>query len=243
MSYNEPALFEMKNISFSSNGITVIEDLTLTVHSGTITAFLGEPGGGKSSALKLLAGIISPTKGNLFYNGKNVHLMTIKENENFRKKMGFMFQDSALWQNQDVYHNLELPLQIHFPEMSPEERKERILEVFNLVGCEKPITFRPAGLSIGEQKMIGFARAIICKPDILFLDEPTESLDERTVNIITSLLKDFCYKENKTLIYVSHDADFIKTFNGNKYFLDSGVVSKTEIISTNNQKSEENDPG
>ena len=185
-------LFEMQGISFVANDYTIIEDLSLTVEEGTITAFLGEPGGGKSSALKLIAGIITPTSGKLLYNGKDVSMMTRKENEAYRVRTGFMFQNSALWQNQNVYQNLELPLRIHYPKMSAAERKKRIYEVFSLVGCEKPITIRPAGLSIGERKMIGFARAIICNPDILFLDEPTESLDERTTNIFISMLKDFC---------------------------------------------------
>lgn len=227
---DDAPLFEMKNISFYANDYTIVDNLSLTISPGTITAFLGEPGGGKSSALKLLAGIITPSKGNLYYKGKDVSLMNRHENEEFRIQMGFMFQDSALWQNQDVYHNLELPLQIHYPKMTPKERRQRIYEVFTLVGCEKPLTIRPAGLSIGEQKMIGFARAIICNPDILFLDEPTESLDERTTNIFVSMLKDFCYNNKKTLIYVSHDNDFIKTFDGDKYIFDSGVVTKKVFI-------------
>lgn len=232
-------LFEMKNISFFANDFSIIEDLSLQIEEGTITAFLGEPGGGKSSALKLLAGIITPTKGQLLFKGKDVSVMNRHENEAYRIRTGFMFQDSALWQNQSVYQNLELPLQIHFPDMNAEERKKRIYEVFTLVGCEKPITIRPAGLSIGEQKMIGFARAIICDPDILFLDEPTESLDERTTNIFVSMLKDFCYNNKKTLIYVSHDNDFINTFNGNRYIFDSGVVTKRIFLDNKKETNNE----
>jgi len=226
MSSNTPPLFEMKDLYFRTNEFVIVDKISLEIQKGTITAFLGEAGGGKSSALKLLAGVIPPTSGELFFEGKDVHKMKRLENLAFRKRTGFMFQDSALWQNQSVYQNLELPLKIHFPEMSAEERNKRINEVFTLVGCEKPITIRPAGLSIGEQKMIGFARAIICNPEILFLDEPTESLDEETVNVFYQLLKDFCYNNKKTLVYVSHDNDFIKTFAGDQYIFDSGVVTK-----------------
>ena len=235
MSSEKTPLFEMQEISFLANDYTIVDDLSLTVEEGTITAFLGEPGGGKSSALKLIAGVTTPTSGRLLYNGKDVSMMTRKENEAFRVRTGFMFQNSALWQNQNVYQNLELPLRIHFPKMSAAERKKRIYEVFSLVGCEKPITIRPAGLSIGEQKMIGFARAIICNPDILFLDEPTESLDKRTTNIFVSMLKDFCYNKNHTLIYVSHDAEFIKAFEGNQYIFDSGIVTDKIIRTKSNE--------
>lgn len=235
MSSENTPLFEMQEISFMANDYTIVDDLSLTVEEGTITAFLGEPGGGKSSALKLLAGVITPTTGRLLFKGKDVSMMTRKENEAYRVQTGFMFQNSALWQNQNVYQNLELPLRIHYPKMSAEERKKRIYEVYTLVGCEKPITIRPAGLSIGERKMIGFARAIICNPDILFLDEPTESLDERTTNIFVSMLKDFCYNKKKTLIYVSHDTEFIKTFDGNRYVFDSGVVTNRIIRTKSNE--------
>ena len=235
MSSEKMPLFEMQEISFIANDYTIIEDLSLTVEEGTITAFLGEPGGGKSSALKLIAGIITPTTGRLLFNGKDVSMMTRKENEEYRIRTGFMFQNSALWQNQNVYQNLELPLQIHFPKMSAAERKKRIYEVFSLVGCEKPITIRPAGLSIGERKMIGFARAIICNPDILFLDEPTESLDKRTRDIFVSMLKDFCYNKKHTLIYVSHDTNFIKAFDGNQYIFDSGIVTDKIIRTKSNE--------
>lgn len=240
MSSNNYPLFQMEHITFNAGTFNIIDDLSLTVEKGGITAFLGEPGGGKSSALKLLAGIIAPTQGNLYFEGKNVHLMNRKDTEAFRKRMGFMFQDSALWQNQSVYQNLELPLKIHFPKMNAAERDKKIKEVFQLVGCEKPITIRPAGLSIGEQKMIGFARAIICDPEILFLDEPTESLDERTTNIFVAMLKEFCYHNGKTLIYVSHDQDFINTFSGDKYIFDSGVVTE-RILSKKVFKDAENE--
>ena len=163
------ALFEMKNTSFYDGQVSVVNDVSLSIEKGSITAFLGEPGGGKSSVLKLISGIIVPTRGKVFYEGKNISNMSSKENLAFRKKMAFMFQNSALWANQSLYQNLELPLKLHFPKMPPEQLDERIKDVAKLVDFSKPLSLRPAALSTGEQKRIAFARALICEPEILFL--------------------------------------------------------------------------
>lgn len=219
------ALLEMKEVTFSAGEVTPVKDVSISIEEGTVTAFLGTPGSGKSTVLKLLAGLITPTHGKILYNEKDIFSLTKKETLAFRKRAAFMFQDSALWANQDIFHNLELPLQIHFPNMSPKEKKDRIEEITNLIGYHKPLTNRPAALSIGEQKRIGFARTLICQPDILFLDEPTESLDEATVELFVSILKTFC-EQKKTLIYVSHDSDFIRTFNGTRHIFYNGEQRK-----------------
>ena len=216
-------LFEMKNTSFYDGLTSVVNDVSLSIEKGSVTAFLGEPGSGKSTVLKLISGIVIPTKGKIFFNDKNLINMNTKETLAFRKKMAYMFQNSALWANQSLYQNLELPLKLHFPKMPVEQLDERIKEVAKLVDFSKPLSLRPAALSTGEQKRIAFARALICNPEILFLDEPTESLDEKTAGLFIEIIKDFCAKGN-TLIYVSHDNAFINTFNNDKYYFSKGTI-------------------
>ncbi len=217
------ALLEMKNTTFIDGPNTIVNDVSLTIEKGTVTAFLGEPGGGKSTILKLISGVIVPTRGKVLYNEKDISSMSSKENLAFRKKMAFMFQNSALWANQSLYQNLELPLKLHFPNLPPEQLDERIKEVAQLVEFHKPLTLRPAALSTGEQKRIAFARALICKPEILFLDEPTESLDEKTAMLIIKVLTEFCAQGN-TLVYVSHDYAFINAFQNDKYYFAKGTI-------------------
>ena len=113
------SLLEMKNTSFYDGLNPVVSDVSLSIEKGSITAFLGEPGGGKSTVLKLISGIVVPTKGKVFFDGKNISNMSSKENLAFRKRMAFMFQNSALWANQSLYQNLELPLKLHFPKLPP----------------------------------------------------------------------------------------------------------------------------
>ena len=111
------ALFEMKNVSFSDGPTSVVSDVSLSIEKGSVTAFLGEPGGGKSTVLKLISGVVIPTKGKVFFENKNLSSMSSKENLAFRKRMAYMFQNSALWANQSLYQNLELPLKLHFPNL------------------------------------------------------------------------------------------------------------------------------
>ncbi len=217
------ALLEMQSTSFYDGLTPVVNDVSLTIEKGSVTAFLGEPGGGKSTVLKLISGVIVPTRGKVLLDGKDISSMNSKDNLAFRKRMAFMFQNSALWANQSLYQNLELPLKLHFPDLPPEQLDARIKEVAQLVEFYKPLSLRPAALSTGEQKRIAFARALICKPEILFLDEPTESLDEKTAMLIVKILTDFCAQGN-TLIYVSHDYAFINAFKNDKYYFAKGTI-------------------
>ena len=225
----------MKNTSFADGLTTVVNDVSLSIEKGSVTAFLGEPGGGKSTVLKLISGIVIPTKGKVFYDGKDITNLSSKENLAFRKRMAYMFQNSALWANQSLYQNLELPLKLHFPKLPPEQLDERIKEVAKLVDFSKPLTLRPAALSTGEQKRIAFARALICKPDILFLDEPTESLDEKTAALFIKITQDFC-AEGNTLIYVSHDNNFINALENDKYYFSKGTIVDKILLNENYQE-------
>ena len=152
----------------------------------------------------------------------------------FRKRTAFMFQDSALWANQDIFHNLDLPLQIHFPDMSIKERRERIRKYTELVEYNKSLLIRPAVLSIGEQKKIGFARALICEPEILFLDEPTESIDDKTEDLFISILKNFI-AENKTVVFVSHDKYLINSILCDKIYFENGEIKEKILLDDINQ--------
>ncbi|SEQ28184.1 phospholipid/cholesterol/gamma-HCH transport system ATP-binding protein [Treponema bryantii] len=228
------SIFKMINVCFEDNGQKIINNISHYIEQSTVTAFLGKPGSGKSTALKLLAGLITPTSGSITFEDKDIHSMTHKQNEAFRKRASFMFQDSALWANQDIYHNLELPLLLHFPDMSAAERKDRIKKITEIVEFHKPLIIRPASLSIGEQKKISFARALICEPEILFLDEPTESIDEKTEDLFISILKDFI-SQNKTVIYVSHDNYLINSFLCDKIYFEDGEIKEKILLDDINQ--------
>ena len=202
-------VIELKNVTFSAQDKAIVQDFSCTFEEGKCTALIGPSGSGKSSVLKLAAGILVPTDGTVNYKGKDVFSMNRQENLDFRKESSMVFQDSALWANQSLYQILELPLRIHFPSMPAKERSSRIDEVIRQVGYKRELGIRPSQLSMGEQKLIGFARAMMCRPRLLFLDEWTESMDESAVQKVNRLLRNHI-QEQKTVIFVSHDFRYIK---------------------------------
>ncbi|MCL2806351.1 MAG: ATP-binding cassette domain-containing protein [Treponema sp.] len=202
-------IIELNNVTFSAQGRNIIEGVTVDIMAERTTAIVGPSGSGKSTVLKVSAGLLVPEKGEVFYKGKNIAQMSRGENLDFRRESAFVFQDSALWANQNLYQILELPLRIHFPHMGKKERAERIGEVTAIVGYRKDLLVRPARLSMGEQKLIAFARAMLCNPSLLYLDEWTESLDATSANKLISIVKQK-QKEGASIAFVCHDMRIIK---------------------------------
>jgi len=204
------SLFVLNDVKFSSSTQKIIKGASCIIEEGVVTGIVGKSGSGKSTLLKIIAGILIPTSGSVFFNGRDMYLMSNKENKAFRKRASYVFQDSALWENQTIEQNLSLPLQTHNQNITVKEKSQKINEVCNLVGYHRPLSLRPVDLSMGEKKKIAFARAFITKPNILFLDECIESLDNQSVDVIMTILKKFV-NDGNTIIFISHNQNFIKT--------------------------------
>jgi ABC-type lipoprotein export system ATPase subunit len=217
-------IIKLNNVSFSAQDRDVVQDVSIEFETSKTTAIVGPSGGGKSTVLKLAAGLLVPNQGDVFYKGKNIAYMNRNENLEFRREGAFVFQDSALWANQDLYQILELPLKIHFPSMSRQERAQRIREVTSDVGYRKDLAVRPARLSMGEQKLIAFARAMLCKPSLLFLDEWTESLDENAADRLIDIVK-LKKGEGSSILFVSHDMRIIRDIADFVIMVTDGKVS------------------
>jgi ABC-type lipoprotein export system ATPase subunit len=178
--------------------------------------------------LKIIAGLLIPSEGEVYYKEKNLSSMNVIENRKFRKECAFVFQDSALWANQTIAQNLILPLQVHFPKMKQEERMGRIHEVCKEVGYIKDLYVRPVDLSAGEQKKIALARALVAEPQVLFLDECTSSLDDMSAQVVMRLLHQYV-KDGNTIIYISHNEKFRWEFPGVLFEVDNGKVYERSI--------------
>jgi len=204
-------IIELNNVIFSAAQGKVIHGVSAKFAEGKTTAIVGPSGGGKSTVLKLSAGLLLPDQGEVLYKGKNVAYMSRSENLEFRRQSAFVFQDSALWANQNLLQILELPLRIHYPKMNLKERRNRIDEVTSEVGYRKNLNIRPALLSMGEQKLIAFARALLCDPSLLFLDEYTESLDENAADRLKNIVRKK-QKEGVSILFICHDLRMINDF-------------------------------
>ena len=218
-------IVELKHVSFFAQNRLIVRDFSHQFEEGKTTALVGPSGSGKSTVLKLSAGLLVPKEGEISFRGRDIHSMNRKESLDFRRETAMVFQDSALWANQSLYQILELPLRIHFPQMPPSERGNRIHRVLREVGYKRDTSIRPAQLSMGEQKLIAFARAMMCQPKLLFLDEWTESLDDSAAQRLVQLVQRH-QREQNTVIFVSHDfrivktlADYILMILGGQFFL------------------------
>lgn len=220
------SLFEVQNIGFSQNGKTIVDDVSVKIEKGSVTGFLGKSGCGKTTLIKLISGILVPTAGKSLFEGQDIQTMNKAKNLAFRKKCSFVFQDSALWANQDILQNMILPLKIHYPEMSVDDMKACIQIMLAKVNFRRSLNLRPADLSAGEQKKIAFARAMITEPETLFLDEVTAALDLSGCDLIYEILNEFLGNGN-TIIYVSHNNDFIKNFKGTLHVIEDGKLQTT----------------
>jgi ABC-type lipoprotein export system ATPase subunit len=202
-------IIELNNVGFSALDGKIIHGVDIGFKEGKTTAIVGPSGGGKSTVLKLSAGLLVPDHGEVLYKGNKIAAMNRNENLEYRRESAFVFQDSALWANQNLFQILELPLRIHYPQMEKKARIERIKEVAALVGYKKDLEIRPSRLSMGEQKLIAFARAMLCKPSLLYLDEWTESLDETSGDRLVNIVKQK-QKDGASVLFVCHDMRIIK---------------------------------
>jgi phospholipid/cholesterol/gamma-HCH transport system ATP-binding protein len=202
-------IIEMKDVSFWAQGRRRVRDFSFPFEERKTTALIGPSGSGKSTVLKLAAGLIPPNGGEVLFRGRDIARMSRQENLSFRREAAVVFQDSALWENQNLFQMLELPLRMHFPAMSKIEREKRIESVVSEVGYKKDMGIRPAGLSMGEQKLLAFARAMMCRPELLYLDEWTESLDNNAAQRLVNMVKNLKNK-GASIIMVSHDIQIIR---------------------------------
>ncbi|MDR3130881.1 MAG: ATP-binding cassette domain-containing protein [Treponema sp.] len=203
-------LIEMKDVSFSVQGKKIVSNVSIIFEEGKASALAGPSGSGKSTILKLAAGLLVPSGGGVYYRGKNIAAMNRSQNLVFRREAAVVFQDSALWANQNLNQILELPLLVHFPNMGNRERRDRAWEAAVMAGYRQDLAVRPAMLSMGEQKMIAFARAMLCHPSALFLDEWTESLDDSAARRLVEIVRDF-KAAGKTIVFISHDFSLIQS--------------------------------
>ena len=201
---NKPILIEAKNISklYKDGHVKAVDGLSLQIYEGEILAIRGPSGSGKSTLLHLLAGLDSPTAGNVLLNGKSIQ--DICRQRGFRvKNMGFVFQAFYLWQNLNVLENIMLPL-METPLRSG-ERLLRAKEIINDVGLTDKTKASVKALSMGQRQRVAVARALVAGPSVIFADEPTGSLDSRNAENILQLLRSLNRQRNVTVVMVTHE--------------------------------------
>src|ERR1051325_8887391 len=183
---------------------TVLNGVDLKVERGETVMVLGRSGTGKSVLLKLIIGLQKPDDGSVQVYGDEITRLPLDRLNQIRKKMGFLFQNAALYDSLTVEENVAFPLRRH-TQLSDAERKDRVRELLSRVGMEKDLQKMPADISGGMKKRVGLARALALDPEIMLLDEPTAGLDPITAGEIIGLIRDLRQPGETSAIVVTHD--------------------------------------
>ena len=196
---------EILNLSKRFDDLIVLDNISLSVTLGENLVVFGQSGTGKSVLLKCIIGLMAPDGGKIYINRQNISELSIKELNNIRKNIGFLFQGAALYDSMTVRENLSFPLKRHFPDMTTDQINDKIKITLNNVSLEEAIDKMPSELSGGMKKRIGLARSIIADPALMLYDEPTTGLDPITSKEISQLILTLQKKLNMTSIVVTHD--------------------------------------
>jgi len=180
---------ELRQVSVRYGERTVLEGIDLDLAPGSLAAVVGPTGAGLTTLLKVAAGLVRPTVGAVLHDGQDLADLDEVARRRHQTRTGFMFQDAALWANQTLGANLELPLLARNPAMSAGDRLQRIASALADCGWTAPLDLRPVHLARGEQLMLSFLRAVIPGPDALFLDEPLAGLDGRWRGVLSRRLQ------------------------------------------------------
>ena len=213
-----------KHYQVGENSVHAVDGVDLTVREGEFVCISGRSGSGKSTLLILLAGLESPTDGEVKLLGEHLEAMNERERGRFRREhIGFIFQAYNLLPQFNAWENVAVPLEIRGIPL--QERKEKAMEALEMVGLLDHAEHRPTELSGGQQQRISIARAIITRPGIIFADEPTGNLDSRTGNEIMDLLTGLFRQWGATFLVVSHDED-MNRYTDREVRLKDGKIEK-----------------
>jgi len=208
--------------SFGKND--VLKGVDITVKKAENLVMLGKSGSGKSITIKCLVGLVEADKGDIKVFDTDITKLGYNQLNEIRLRIGFLFQNSALYDSMTVRQNLEFPLKRHSKKMSSKKVEDVIMETLENVGLAESIDKMPSELSGGMRKRIGLARTLILKPEIILYDEPTTGMDTITSREISELILSIQKKIKTTSIIITHDMACAKLTGDRLVILKDGVI-------------------
>ncbi len=211
-------IVEDLTVAYGSN--VILHDLTFTINRGDIFIIMGASGGGKSTILRSMVGLLQPTKGQVLYDGLSFWSAGPEEQKSIMRKFGVLYQGGALWSSLTLGENVALPLQ-QYTDLSSGQI-ERIASLkLALVGLSGFYEFYPSDISGGIKKLAGLARAMALDPEILFFDEPSAGLDPISAHLLDELIIELRNSLGATVVVVTHELASIFAIGNNSVFLDA----------------------
>lgn len=199
----KPSALKISNLEKKFGEKTVLKGISYTLNQGEILGFFGGSGTGKSVILRSIIGLEHPDGGEIVFRGQDITKLQEHELIDIRKRIGYVFQNGALFDSMTVYDNIAYPLREH-TDYSEDEIAQKVAEMLDLIGLRGSDQLLPANLSGGMQKRVGVARSIIMKPEIILYDEPTAGLDPFNTNRLLDLMEKVKNLGN-TAVFVTHD--------------------------------------
>ena len=220
-------LIEIRNVSKLYNGSNALalEEMSLTVDSGEFLFLVGHSGAGKSTLIKLLFREQLPTKGEIYFEGRNIAKYKQDELLEHRRKIGMVFQDYKLIKQKTVFENVAFALEVLG--RSPREIKRRVSEALEKVGLSHKADKFPRELSGGEQQRVGIARAIVKEPVLIIADEPTGNLDRDNALQLMQLFEKI-NQEGTTIVIATHAWDLVDRMQKRVVALSGGKLTRDE---------------
>lgn len=201
-----PAIhIEVSELSKRFGDFWAVQDVSLQVTRSAVAVIIGGSGAGKTTLLKLLIGLDRPTSGVIAIHGKDVAQLPSRELDQVRKKLGMVFQYSALLDSMNVLENVAFPLREHRKDLKEKEIRERVVDKLLALGLKNIEKKRPSELSGGMKKRVGLARALMLDPEAIFYDEPTSGLDPITARLVDEMIVETRARFGVTSIVISHD--------------------------------------
>lgn len=197
-------LIRINNLHFNHRSQLVFNDVTIQVPRGKITAIMGPSGSGKTTLLRLIGGLLVPDSGTVYVNDCNIHQLNHQQLCVARRKMGMLFQSSALFTHLSVFDNVAFPLREH-TNLDPVLLNDLVLMKLEAVGLRGAAHLMPAALSGGMARRVALARAIALDPELMMYDEPFTGQDPISMGVLTRLIKRLNDLLHHTTVLVSHD--------------------------------------
>jgi phospholipid/cholesterol/gamma-HCH transport system ATP-binding protein len=218
------AVVELQNVHKTFGRQTVLNGVNLAVRQGQTLSVLGRSGAGKSVLLKLIIGLQKPDSGVIRVNGREMTDLSREELNKVRTKIGFLFQQAALYDSLTVEDNVAFPIRRH-TDIPAKEQKDRAHELLEQAGIKKEHWRKmPSQISGGMQKRVGLARALALEPEILLFDEPTAGLDPITAAEIDELILSLQQQHRTTSVVVTHDLHSAQAISDELALLNEGNV-------------------